>query len=247
MAQIFWTDGTANWTTATDWSTGTVPGASDDVTISQGDPEITGNVGTVNSVTVSAQFSIEDGGDLTTTVGLTNSGGLYVDNGGSGGSSLTIGGTLTNSNYVQIGNYNVATTVTAQGLSNTGTINIDGGSTNQAVLDIAAAAPATWTGTLNVSGDGLLEFAGTSGIGAIASGAQINLSAPDAVIAAAGLGTGSDTALTGLASNAGQLQLQYGATLTTTGGLTNSGGLYVDNGGSGGSSLTIGGTLTNSN
>jgi hypothetical protein len=46
---------------------------------------------------------------------------------------------VTNSGTVQVGNGSVATTVTAQGFANTGTINIDGGSTNQALSNIAAA------------------------------------------------------------------------------------------------------------
>ena len=136
------------------------------------------------------QLQLQDGATLTTTGGLSNSGGnLYVNNGGSGGSSLTIGGTLTNSNFVQVGNGSLATTVTAQGLSNTGRIDIDGGTGIQATLNIGAAAPSTWTGTLNVGGQGLLEFSGTSGISTIAGGAQINLYGPQAFVAAAGLGT----------------------------------------------------------
>jgi hypothetical protein len=246
MAQIHWNDGTADWTTSTDWSPN-APGTNDDVTIGQGAPQITSNVGTVNSVTVSAQLTLINGGVLTTTGGLNNSGGLYVNNSGTGGGSLTVGATLTNSNFMQVGNSSLATTVASQDLSNTGRIDIDGGSTNQALLSIAAAAPATWTGTLNVSGNGLLEFGGTTGIGAIAGNAQINLFGPQAFVAATGVGTTSNTALTGLTSNAGQLQLQSGAALTTTTGLSNSGGLYVNNGGNGGSSLTIGGTLANSN
>jgi hypothetical protein len=217
MAQIHWNDGTADWTTSTDWSPN-APGTNDDVTIGQGAPQVTSNVGTVNSVTVSAQLTLTNGGALTTTGGLNNGGGLYVNNGGTGGGSLTVGATLTNSNFMQVGNSGLATVVSAQGLSNTGRIDIDGGSTGQALLSIAAAAPATWTGTLNVSGNGLLEFGGTTGIGAIGSNAQINLFGTQAFVAAAGLGTTSNTALTGLATNSGQLLLQSGAALTTTTG-----------------------------
>ena len=83
---------------------------------------------------------------------------------------------------------------------------------SQALLNItAAAAPSTWTSEVNISGDGLLEFAGTGEINTIASGAQINLYGADALIAAAGLGTTSNTALTGLTSIAGHLQLQDGS------------------------------------
>ena len=273
MAIINWNGGNGNWSTAVDWSTDTVPGSSDaaviaasggytvsiTASISVGSIAINDTGATLadlgSGVTVSVaatltnagQLQLLSGAALTTTGGLTNSGSLLLDNGGSGGSSLAIGGTLTNSNFMQVGNNNLASTATAQGLNNTGRIDVDGGSTNQALLNIAAAAPWTWTGTLNVSGNGLLQFGGTSGIGAIANGAQINLSGTEAFIAAAGVGTTSNTALTGLTSNAGQFQLLSGAAVTTTGGLSNSGSLLLNNGGSGGSSLAIGGTLANSN
>src|SRR5579863_8319428 len=272
--QVTWNGATADWNTAADWSNGVVPNDSGTdatlggtggytVTISAGEAFAVGSLAITDgsaalhlagghltatgTVSNAGQLQVQGGASLTTTGDLSNSGGLYLDNGGTGGSSLTIGGTLSNSNFVQVGQGSLAATLTAQGLSNTGRIDIDGGSAAQAVLDIAAAAPSTWSGTLNVSGMGLLEFGGTAGIATIASGAQINLSGPQAFVAAAGLGTTSDTALTGLATNAGQLQLQGGASLTTTGGLSNSGGVYVNNGGTGGSSLTIGGTLSNSN
>src|SRR5262249_14826811 len=194
------------------------------------------------------QLQLQNGASLTTTVGLNNSGGLYVNNAGTGGGSLTVGGALENSNYGHIGNVSLTTTVTAAGLANIGRISIQGGSSTQATLDITGAgAPATWTGTVDIGGEGLLEFAGAAGIAAIASGAQINLFGAQSYVASAGLGTTSDSALTGLTSNAGQLQLQNGASLTTTVGLNNSGGLYVNNAGTGGGSLTVGGTLSNTN
>jgi hypothetical protein len=53
----------------------------------------------------------------------------------------------------------------ARGLDNTGTIDIQGGGTQQASLKITSqTAPATWSGTVNVTGDALLEFAGSGGI-----------------------------------------------------------------------------------
>jgi hypothetical protein len=45
----------------------------------------------------------------------------------------------------------------------------------EAVLDITPSPPPTLTSELNISGDGLLEFAGSSGIGTIAGGAQIEM------------------------------------------------------------------------
>ena len=77
---------------------------------------------------------------------------LDVNNGGSGGSSLTVDGTLTNSNRVQIGNGDLATTVTTQGLNNSGkiylyvdsTLTTSGNVTNSGDLFVnyPAAAPA---------------------------------------------------------------------------------------------------------
>ena len=200
-------------------------------------------------------------GVLTLAGGLTNTGSVNVDNSfGSevGGSTATVGGALDNDNgSLSIGNAGLgaSTNVTAGGLSNTGgSIGITGnttlGTTHQASLKVAAAAPATWTGTVSLSGDALLQFAGTSQIGAIGSGASISINGPQAFVAAAGVNTTSNSALSGLSSNAGTLDLVNGASVTTTGvGLTNTGGVSVDGGfdaGGGGSSLTLGGALTNS-
>ena len=69
--------------------------------------------------------------------------------GGAGGSSMTIGGTLTNTstngNAISIGNTGItsADTLTVNGtggLSSTGEINIEGSATVQATLDVANAA-----------------------------------------------------------------------------------------------------------
>jgi hypothetical protein len=164
---------------------------------------------------------------------------------------VTVGGTLTNSAgaSLAIGNtlLGSSTTVTAAGLSNSGTINIACnstlGTTHQVSLEVevVAAAPATWTGAVNLSGDALLQFTGTSQIGAIGSGAGIAITGPQAFVAAAGINSTSISALSGLSSNAGDFELASGASVTTGGGLTNTGLLRVDQSGSGGSSLMVGG------
>ena len=43
MPNPTWNAGTADWTTAADWSTGAVPGAGDNVTVESGDgpPQVT--------------------------------------------------------------------------------------------------------------------------------------------------------------------------------------------------------------
>ena len=255
MTAISWKSPVSdNWSVAADWSTDSVPGNGDDATLggtSGYTVAITSPFTTVNSIAIpsgSVTLTIEDVEATLTTGDITNAGAIDIDNNGTGGSDLTIGGTLGNTHELQIGDggISIATTVSAQALSNTGQIDIEGGPTVQAALDIAAAAPTAWTGTLNISGDGLLEFGGTGNIATIASGANINLYGSSAIVAAGGSGTTSDSALTQLAVISGQLQLRDGATLTTAGGLSNSNYLLIDNGGGGGGGLTVGGTLANS-
>ena len=79
--------------------------------------------------------------------------------------------------------------MTAASINDTGgTINLLGnytsGSTNQATLDITGAAPTSWTGALNVSGDALVEF-GSGSITDIASTGSISLAAPRVRVAPA--------------------------------------------------------------
>jgi hypothetical protein len=170
----------------------------------------------------------------------------------SGGSSLGIGGALTNSGAVDIGNGHLkaSTTVTARTLVNTGSITLQGafGSTYEATLDITGAAPSTLTGSVTLKEDSLLEF-GSGGIKTIGAGASLALYGAQARVS---IGAGAtDSALTGLSSNAGTFDLEgdsgYGAgetSLATTAGLNNSGTLDVDILGTG-STLTIGGVLAN--
>ncbi len=198
---------------------------------------------------------------VTTTTGFNNTGTTYVDVfGGEGGSTLNLGGTLTNSGTFDIGVTNLSAptnvTVASPGtLANAGgTINLQGnatsGTTNQATLNIEGAMPTTVAGAINLSGDALLQV--TNGITAIGANSQLSLSGSQARVSI-GAGT-TNSALSGLASNAGVFELNgdsgsgAGApTVTTTTGFNNTGTTYVDVfGGEGGSTLNLGGTLTNS-
>jgi hypothetical protein len=198
---------------------------------------------------------------LTTTAGLTNSGTLDVDILGDG-SKLTLGGVLANTGSINIGTNTgglYATTVTAGGLVNTGSISVGVGVYNGpgATLDITAAAPSTATGSIQIGGDGLLEFA-SGGITAIGAGASFELDGSQARVST-GADTTANSALTELSSNAGAFDLEgfssrYGwgaVSLTTTTGFNNSGNLSVDvkedpwGNGDGGSTLTLGGALSN--
>ena len=238
MAVISWKSAVSGgWTLGSNWDSGTVPGIGDDATIGVAGiytVALTASI-SVNSITISdtqATLQINNaGGTETVAAGFVNSGTLKVDSSsGQGGSSLTIGSTLSNSGVVTIGNVNLgaATTVTASGLVNTGTINLDGG-TAPAALIVNGPAPAT-LGNVSILGDALLQFA-SGAVGGIASGEIFSL---------------RDDA-TGIALNAGGV---------TTGTFSNAGTLAVDNfnngfSGSGnydpgGSTLDIGNTLDNS-
>jgi len=218
---------------------------------------------------VAGDFHLENGATVSTTGDLSITGGeVLVDGGGAGGaggSSLTIGGTLTNSSTntnggVEVGNTSItsADTLTVNGtggLSNaaSSTINIAGSAAVQATLNVANAAAGfgtagVETGTVLLENDALLEF--KSGQITTVDG-TLQLNGANARVADAGT-LGSNSALTGLTSVSGDFHLENGATVSTTGGLsvtTGNAQVQVDGGGAGGaggSSLTIGGTLTNS-
>ena len=255
-----WTDGSDNWNTATDWGPTGVPQPADDVTIAQGDPQITANVGTVNSVTDSNRLDLTNGGALTTTATFTVNAndtlGLDTEQSGQGGSMLTVGTTLSNSGTIIIGPTNSTLSahdsITATGFTNaqTGTLDLFGSTTVQASFAVGGAAgfgrAGILTGSVNLYNDSLLQF-GSGQITSITAQSQLSLYGAKAILADAGATT-SNSALTGLTSNAGSFYLQNGTSVSTTAGLSNSGLLSVDsaNSSQGGSSLAIGGLLTNS-
>jgi hypothetical protein len=254
MAVDKW-NGTGNWTTNANWSTGSPPNSSSIAEIQTGNADLT-TAATVNRAVIDsgAQLTADTGGSLTVTNWLNNAGTLVTNAGG----TVSIGGVFTNSGAADIGNtgLSASTTVTAAGLVNTaGTINVQGnassGTTNQATLDITAAAPTTAAGFMRIGGDGLLEFA-SGGITSVGTGAQLELDGSQARVALAS-NTSSSTALTGLANNNGTLLLRGdsglgagGASLTTTTSFNNNASLDVDSfGNDGGSQVAFGGTLNN--
>jgi len=261
MANTTWNGSNDNWDTAADWTGDVLPGSTSDVVINAGNPQVTTNGGTVASVTNSGALELSNGGSLTTTGFFTNSGGTVdVDafyNQGGGGSSLTIGGLLTNSGTVNIGDPYVdqgaPTTVTVKSLSNTGTINLSSkGATIPSSLVVHSVAGfgalGSLSGSINLHNDTSIVFE-SGEISDIATNSQLTLANADSVVADANMPS-SNSALTGLATIEGGLTLYDGASIVTTGPLTNSGSIYIDtfygNGG-GGSSLTVKGLLTNLN
>ncbi len=200
--------------------------------------------------------------------GLTNTGTINLDTNTdygldvNGGSTLLIDGALVNDDRINIGNGSLgaSTLVTAASLNNTGGqiyIVGDNAKGTEATLDITGAAPTTLTGYYDLGGrdshggDSLLEF-GSGKITAIASGAELYLANPTSFVADADDLT-HDSALTDLASNAGEIDLQDAAApLHITGDFVNTGTINLDTNGdygldpNGGSRLTIDGTFTNS-
>ena len=205
------------------------------------------NIDTNNGGSTGSSLSV--GGDL------SNSGTVSIGTGfrSDGGSTLTISGNLSNSGTLNIHDDTAtATVVTASTLTaTTGSINLLGdeygdGTGKAEVVLTSGAAPSSLSSTITLFGPSLLEFA-SGGISSIAAGGKLVVGAAQAFVADSGA-TGSNSALTGLSSVSGDFELQFGAALSLTGGLTVGGSLNIDtnNGGSTGSSLSVGGDLSNS-
>ena len=243
--------GTANWTTAADWSLG-VPAATSNVVVAKGAPTVTGAIG-IASLTNSAQVAFANAGSSTISGALSNAGKVILDGAsGQGGSKLTIGGALSNTGIVQIGaadgSLSASDTLQATSLVNTGRVLLYGGaaSSKAAQLTVTGAAgfgaAGVLTGGVALSGNAAITFASGS-IAKIASKASLTLTGASAVIADSGA-SGANSALSGLTMNLGALMLVNGAQVATSGALTSVGALSLDSDGQSSSSLTIGGVLT---
>ena len=261
MTTKIWNGGSDNWATPGDWNPSGVPGSGDAVDITSGDPEITGNDGTVASVVDSASLNLSDG-SLTVSGTFDVAGDLFLDaSSNTGGSTLTVDGQLTNSGLVDIGPGDNSLT-TADLLSvasivnfvdtNFGTINVDGGISNGSVLaelDVAGAAgfgaAGYLVGAINLSGDALIEF-GSGSITTIDASSELTLNGNEAFLADEGDLT-TNGALTGLSTVEGALYLDNGAFVTVDGSLEVSGAVVLDQGDEdGGAGLTIVDALSNS-
>ncbi|MBS0558591.1 MAG: hypothetical protein JSR21_00905 [Proteobacteria bacterium] len=204
LPKDFW-NGTGNWNSdAGLWSLGTAPAAGQDTEVQSGIATLTA-AGAAGSVQVDAGsvLQVQQGGVLTASGAATIAGGLYLSSGGSastsdlsitgsgriwidspfaagtGGSSLTVNGTLTNTstdnNALYIGNTNItaADTVTAQGLANSGAIHLSGSASASGRLNVNGEATNTGSalvdsgGQLNVgAGHGYTQAGGSTGVAA---------------------------------------------------------------------------------
>src|SRR5262249_15967695 len=129
-------------------------------------------------------IDLENKASLSTTGALDNAGFVDLDTGrGAGGSSLSIGGALTNSNELLIGNTRLSASdkVTGASLKHTRSdsyIQLEGFSGNQAVLDVTGSAGFGAAGVLSgyvlLAGDSAIEFKGGQ-ITTIAAGSALEL------------------------------------------------------------------------
>jgi hypothetical protein len=210
-----------------------------------------------------ASFSLRDEAAVSTNGALVNDGHIRLDFvGGDGGSRLTVGRTLTNNDFLTIGNATLSASdkVTVASLDNTGSILLAGSGTHQALLDVTGTAGFGMAGVLSgyvqLSGDSAIEFA--SGQITSLGGSQPSATGESSLILNGSKAfiedskaLGSNSALAGLASiergpDEGFLVLLNGASVSTTGALVNNNVVEIDDGpGAGGSSLTVAGALTN--
>jgi hypothetical protein len=258
MSKSTWTGAVnSDWDDPDNWSPAGIPGVNSDVVIATGAPVASASIGTVNSITDSADLSFESAGTNTVTTFLDNTGSLNVDHGaGEGGTTLNVGGTLTNGGSFSIGNTTLSASdeVTAAGLDNIkGKLQLFGSGSNQALLDVTAGSAGFGTtgvvrGYVRLVGDSAIEFE-SGEITSLAAHTQLHLNGNDAFIEDS-TALGSNSALTGLASigDGAIFALHNNAAVSTSGALDNKGDIRLDFvGGDGGSSLTVGGTLTVSN
>jgi hypothetical protein len=186
-------------------------------------------------------LTVDDGASVSTNGSLINNGnngsgiGISLDaafGDDGGGSSLTVGGTLTNNAILFVGNAKLLggpDMVTAASLANTSTIDLTGASGHQALFDVTTGAAGfgtagTVTGEVDLAGNSAIEFAGGQ-ISTIAGG--LTLDGNDAFVEDS-TALGSNSALTGLSDVSGGLFLGDGAAVSTTGPLANSGSVILD-------------------
>jgi hypothetical protein len=249
MSTSKWTGAvSSNWDDANNWSPAGIPGVNSDVVIASGSPVASGPIGTVDSITDSSDLSFESAGANTVATFLDNTGFLGVDaNGGEGGTILNIGETLTNSGTLRVGNTTLSASdeVTAAALDNSGTITLAGKKANRALLDVTAGVAGFGTagvlsGYVELQGHSAIEFK-SGQISTIATGATLFLFGNNAFIEDS-KAHGSNSALHRLSNILGTFYLTNGASVSTTGALTNSDRVNLVGTGS---TLSTAGALTN--
>jgi hypothetical protein len=240
MSDVNWNPSkSGNWQTDDDWSGGVGPGLNDVavlggtsqyvVTISA--PE---NVGGVEIDDYAAELSVVGAAPVVISGDLENLGEFNVDSvAGSGGATVSIGGELTNTDIVDIGNTTLSApaSLTVGQVDNLyGQIYLEGSAIAQATLSVDApagfGAAGEIEGTVSLADDAAVVFA-TGELTSITSNSSLSISGANAFVEDQNAPQ-SQSALTGLASNSGSLTLADGAALTLTGALTNTGELSLE-------------------
>ena len=156
-----WTGATnSDWTTATNWNTGTVPGAGSSVGITNAPPAVLGVSGPVTATTTSLVIASGVGstGNLTIQNGstLTSSGAtLRIGQGGIGVVTVTGAGSR----------WTISGSQMIVGLGGNGTLNVENGATVVAQNGLRLANNAGSSGTLNVTNGSLETIGITAGTG----------------------------------------------------------------------------------
>ncbi|HEY5239157.1 MAG TPA: hypothetical protein VIJ62_12310 [Rhizomicrobium sp.] len=225
MASVTWIGSSGDWSDAANWDSGSVPGVGDDVSLQDSGYYIVSASSAIHVASIifqnfSGSLDLSGSGvrDIVSH-DLMNSGNLVVDGDDqSGGTTLRIGGTLTNNDTLTLGsNFGTLTgsvIVRTTHLQNLNTINLYGGADQgtRAVLDVTGdAAPESLTGTYYLSGDANLEFAGGE-INNISEGCSLTLDGARAHVSDTA-SPGTNSALADLTSNNGWLTLENGSSL----------------------------------
>ena len=184
---------------------------------------------------------------------VASGGYVYVDAyPNDGGSALNVDGALTNKGSIELGpgdgSLTASTSLSAASINNTdGSLDIYGAGYDAALTISGKASFSATAGVLeggvSLSGDALVTF----GSGEITTiDGDLTMFGSSAAIDDSG--GAQNSALKGITSigTSGELDLEDAASLTTTGALTNTGSLYLDNDyADGGSTLSVGKKITN--
>ena len=217
-----------------------------------------GDIATVESggMNNSGNVDVEQRSTLNITGDVINSGTIQTNlEGYGGGSTISIGGALTNSGVMRIQSAGDMLNITGDVANNSGaTIALTGGSgmfeaglTNNsgATVDLENASSLTIDG--NVTNSGILSANATLGSGGNSLNVTGMLTNSGGVLVGSAAGDNDNATIGGLAnSEGGFVDVEGGSKLTIT-DVTNSSGsaIYTSYNGTGGNTIDITGTLTN--
>jgi hypothetical protein len=258
MTAVHWIGYFEDWTTAADWSDHKVPGEADDVTINNTfDPEMTSHVPTIHSLAIEDNgLEMDAGAGLTVATTLTVEEVLDIwDLMGATPITLSVGGALIDG---KCGNINAQAQeesigITVGSFKNSGMLSLTGGTGFYATMNVKSAAGFGTAGVItgrNILFSTARIIFASGEIKSIAANSVLSLTNAAASVSDSGGAVNSALRWLGTIGVGGNLDLNAGATVATTRGLTNSGQIsfdYAQYGGPvgvGGSKLALAGALT---